>query len=185
MSNKTISMYALIAAQLLFYSSLSLSDNLLPTLCKSNEIAFLNSKLYKVKRDGLVDKNTEKILSLCADKEKEPFGKFIYRYGTIGNVEMEQIATDANKFGLSQQTDSDAHAGEISISFSKEKYNYVVKEGMGMNSSGIRLSVYKSGENILNLSHDTYNDYESRLVQINFDKPTSPIFKLVKPVEPW
>ena len=75
--------------------------------------------------------------------------------------------------------------GEISISFSKGKYNYVVKEGMGMNSSGIRLSVYKSGENILNLSHDAYNDYESRLVEINFDEPSSPVFKLVKPVEPW
>ena len=185
MSNKTTSMYAFIAAQFLFYSSISLSDNLLPTLCKPNEVAFINSKLYKVKHDGLVDKNTEKILSLCADKEKEPFGKFIYRYGAIGNVEMEQIATNANKFGLSQQADSDSHAGEIAISFSKGKYNYVVKEGLGMNSSGIRLSVYKSGENILNLSHDAYNDYESRLVEINFDEPSSPVFKLVKPVEPW
>ena len=184
MNKKSISMCAFIVAQLQFYSSLSLSDDSLPTLCKTNEIAFLNSKLYKVKHDGLVDRNTEKILSLCADKEKEPFGKFVYRYGATGNVEMEKIATNTDKFGLYVQFDSGSRAGEIAVSFSKGQYTYVVKEGMGMNSSGVRLSVYKSGENILNLSHDTYNDYESRLDQINFEG-ASPVFKVIKPIEPW
>ena len=70
LNNKTTSIYALIAAQLMTYSSLSISNDLLPTHCKSNEVAFLNSKMYKVKPDGLVDKKTEKILSLCANKLK-------------------------------------------------------------------------------------------------------------------
>ena len=123
--------------------------------------------------------------ALLRNKEKEPFGKFIYRYGALGNVELEQTATANNKFGLSQQSDSGSHTGEISISFSKGEYVYVVKEGLGMNGSGIRLSVYKSGVNVLNFSHDTYNDYESNLLSINFYKLSSPIFKLVEPVEPW
>lgn len=168
---------ALIVTTLISYSSLSQSNDVLPTHCKSDEFSYLNAIMHKD-----LSNDAGKILSLCADKKEEPIGKLVYRYGAIGKVEMEQVATNANKFGLSTQSDSGSHAGLISISFGKEEYIYEVSEGMGM-TTGIRLSVYHSGNQILGLVSNDY--YESVMVTINFEKASSPIFKIANPLVLW
>jgi hypothetical protein len=181
LNNDSISIIALLATALVFYSPLSHPDTL-PTHCNSGEFAYLNAKMYREIK-GELGNDTGKILSLCADKSEEPFGKFIYRYGAIGKVEMEQIATTSDKFGLSTQSDNDSHAGAASISFSKGKYIYEVSEAMGMAGFGVRLSVYEAGKPILSLI--SAHHYEPGIIRINFDKASSSIFKLVKSVNPW
>lgn len=162
--------------------SIARADGLRPSHCKSNEFVFLNAKMYESVEGSYLGADTGKILSLCADKITEPFGKFIYRYGAIGRIEMEQVATYSNKFALSRQSDADAHAGQISISFTKKEYIYEVNEGMGM-MTGIRLYIDKSGKRILSLISDHH--FESEMININFDKASSPIFKVVNPIHPW
>jgi len=161
------------------------SNEAIPTHCKQNEFAFLNAKIHLVETgqaDTKTQKNkTEKILSLCADGDKEPLTIISYRFGVIGKIEIEMDASVKNKAGLSTQSDNGAHAGLISIQFNKGPYTYEVSEGMGM-TSGVRLNVYKSRKNILDIQSDVF---ESEMIKINFDKVSSPIFKLVKPIAPW
>lgn len=183
MNNNSTLIASLIATSLICYSTSSQSNDALPTHCRSDEIAYVNAKMYE-EVEGHLGYDTGKILSLCADKTKEPLGKFVYRFGVIGKVEMEQVASIANKFGLSTQSDSGSHAGQISLSFSKGGHVYEVSEGMGMNTAGIRLSVYQSGKQILRLASNN-NNYESVMVTINFEKASSKIFKIVKPIDPW
>ena len=70
-----------------------------PTHCQAGEVAFLNAKIGKFDQQNNLTQSG-KILSLCADKPKEPFGKFVYRFGAIGHVEIEQVATPLNHLNL-------------------------------------------------------------------------------------
>lgn len=167
-----------------FCCSIASANELNPTHCKSNELVLLNARMYyEVERfySG-IEANTGKTLSLCADKLTEPLGKLVYRYGRIGSVEMEKVATYSDKFGLSRQSDPDSHAGLISISFTNMEYSFEISEGMGM-ANGITLYVDRSGKRILSLISD--NNFESNMININFEKASSPIFKVVEPMHPW
>lgn len=181
MNRRRTFLIPLVAASVFFASPLSYANGL-SAHCKSKEVVYLNARMYRENK-GALGNDTGKILSLCADKNQEPFTKFVYRYGAIGNVEMEEVATPANRFGLSWQSDPDVHAGEQSISFKREKYIYEVSEGMGMAAFGIRLTVYKSGKPILCLISGT--DYDRSTTEINFDTASSPVFKGVKPLKSW
>lgn len=136
-NNNWLAITALALNVLVALPSQAQSGDATPTLCNSKEFTVLSAKML---RDGNVDEGTavEKILSLCADQDKEPFRKFVYRYGAVGNIELEQIASAESKFGLSRQSDGDAHSRLLAISFSKHKYAYEVGEGVGM-TSGVRL----------------------------------------------
>ncbi|MBS1157996.1 MAG: hypothetical protein H6R15_415 [Proteobacteria bacterium] len=49
-------------------------------------------------------------------------------------------------------------------------------------TTGIRLNIYKSRKPIANYESD---EYESRLVEINYDKASSPIFRHSTPFLEW
>lgn len=181
MRKYSILLYRLLTILFILYTDLSWSNEALPTHCKSDEFTYLTTKMHK-EGDRNIQSDAEKYLSLCSDKEEEPFGKFVYRYGKIGKVEMEQVATNTNKFGLSTQSDSGSNTGLISISFSKGEYIYEVSEGIGM-ATRVHLLVYRAGKPILNLVSDY--DYESNLIKINYTKASSSIFKIIKPIDPW
>lgn len=80
-----------------------------------------------------------------------------------------------------QRIVSGSHAGLVTIRFYMKPYEYEVGEGMGM-TSGIRLSVYKDRRRIAYFDSHTE---KSQMVNINFDRPSSPTFKLVNPIESW
>jgi hypothetical protein len=175
----------LLAAGLLLSSPATRADQALPTHCKQSEFSFLDARIHLDKASNPDARTsagkTEKILSLCADSRKEPLTRLVYRFGAIGDVEIELIAAAENKAGLSTQSDSDSHAGLISIAFHRGPYTYEVGEGMGM-TSGVRLIVQKSGKLLLDVRSDVY---ESELIHLNFDKASSPVFRIAKPMLPW
>jgi hypothetical protein len=173
---------AMITPFFLIFCSAARADDLGQSHCKPSEHTFLHARMVKAVEGTYLGDDTGKTLSLCADTKSEPIGKLVYRYGAIGRVEMEQIATRSHKFWLSTMSDPDAHAGEILISFSHNKIVYEVGEGMGM-KHGVFLYVYKGRDRILNLISEDL--YESDMSSLNLDKAASPIFKIVKPLHPW
>ena len=62
-----------------------------PTHCKQDEFSLLNAKMGKMQKDKFI--SNDKILSLCTDKQNEPYGTLSYRYGKLGEVEIDQIAS--------------------------------------------------------------------------------------------
>jgi hypothetical protein len=181
MNNLLVSKVGSISIALSVWTSVSHASEI-PTHCKSDEHVVLTAKLFR-EVGGQLGDDTGKILSLCADRSEEPLGKLIYRFGAIEKVEMERVATTSQKFGLSQQSDAGAHAGERSISFRQGRYVYQVSEALGMAAFGVRLYVYESNNPILTLLSAGY--HEGSMMSIDFDKASSPIFKIVKPINPW
>ena len=147
-----------------------------PTLCQTGEFAFLNARLEKFEKQGKGYnlKQTGKIVSLCADKPKEPFSKFVYRFGTIGNVEMEQVATSNARFGIYNRSTT-PKTGENIFSFTNGNFNYYVAEATGM-GSGISVMAYKSDKRIASYFSGNDNEYQSNLEEVDFDKARSPVF---------
>lgn len=145
-----------------------------PTHCQPGEFAHINAKMGSFDKSNKLVKNG-KILSLCADKAKEPFGQFTYRFGPIGKVELEQVATPKDKFSVSSRS-AGPRMGEDIIYFSKGDYNYYVVEATGM-GSGIFLYVYKSGKKIVDQfsGNDMDEEYQSNQL-VNLDKASSPVF---------
>jgi hypothetical protein len=153
--------------------------------CKTGEVVFLNAKMHPVESNKSEretgKEGPEKLLSLCSDRDTEPLLKLYYRFGVAGKAEIELVASSQKKAGIFRQFDSGSHAGLVTIRFYMKPYEYEVSEGMGM-TSGIRLTVYKNRKRIAYFESHTE---ESQMVNIDFDRPSSPIFKLVNPIEPW
>jgi hypothetical protein len=145
-----------------------------PSHCQPGEFAHLNAKMGSFDLKTNLIKNG-KILSLCADKAKEPFGKFIYRYGAIGNVELEQIATPQDKFFVFSRS-LGPRMGEDIIYFTKGEYSFYISEATGM-GSGIGLYAFKSGKKILDLfsGNDQDSDFQANGL-VNPEKASSPVF---------
>ena len=157
-----------------------------PTHCASNEFAYLNARMANSESDSrgyFLNKKNGNILSICADKDKEPFGKVFYRYGAIGKVEMEKIATRSDKFSIFSRSTS-PHTGQNLMFFKSGQYEYCVFEATAQ-GSGIGLIVLKSRLQILNLfSGNEYGiDFQSGMIEINFGPARSPIFQYVEPLD--
>lgn len=190
MNNKSKFISVIVASFLISYSSFAQSTSDIPTLCKATEFPYLNAQMQKIQYHDKAHQDkgyklvkTGKILSLCADKNKEPFGKFVYRYGAIGKIEMESVATETYKFNIYEGSTT-PHTGENVFFFSKEKYNYYVTEATGQ-GSGISLTIFNSGKRILDLfsGNDRGSDYESGMLDVDFGKASSPIFEFKEPVD--
>lgn len=149
-----------------------------PSLCHPDEHAVLNAKMGKFAKQGkgYELKQTGKIISLCADKPREPFGRLVYRFGTVSNTEMEQVATPSDRFGIYSRSTS-PKTGENIISFRKGPFNYYVTEATGM-GSGISVMVFQSGKRIANYfsGNDNKNEFQSNLEVVDFEKNSSPVF---------
>lgn len=155
-----------------------------PTHCKTNEYVHLNARMASDETDvnghHLNNKN-KKILSICTDKDKEPFSRVIYRYGEIGNIELEKTATATNRFYLYENAEG-PHTGEDIIFFKNNGYTYYVIKATGQ-GNGVSLLVYKSKKLMLNLFSGTGDgsDFEYGVAEINVNKNSSPVFSIKTP----
>ena len=149
-----------------------------PTHCKQDEFSLLNAKMGKMQKDKFI--SNDKILSLCTDKKNEPYGSLAYRYGKLGNIEIENIATTKSKLFIYYEPTS-AKTSDNLFWFKKGNYQYVVSNCMGMCVTGIYLYVFQNGKKIAELVSPDSELYESNLSNINMEKIKSPIFKIEYP----
>jgi hypothetical protein len=154
-------------------SALAQSNSTFPTHCTPEEFAFLNAKFDHL--TGGTPIENPKLLSLCADKPDEPFGRFTYRYGTLGKVELEHVGTATDKFLIHNRATTN-RTGEFIFGFSKGAFTYYVVEHSGM-ARGVSVLVLKSGKKVSELySGLDWAAYETNLAHIEFDKASSPVF---------
>jgi len=155
-----------------------------PTHCASDEFAYLNAKMSRVDHDEkgqtVLTKNG-KVLSLCADKASEPYGRFTYRYGAIGNVEMERSASGRNKFRIYSRSSS-PHTGEDLVFFSVGKLTYYVTKATAQ-GNGVSLHVLESRRRIVYLYSGPHLgiDFEFGPAGVNFYRSASPLFYIQEP----
>lgn len=174
----------LLALLFLFAIYPAQADSGVPTHCKENEVSIVNAWMGKAipTSGGWVHSPKGKILSLCADTKTEPFGKVVYRYGKIQNVELSVTATPEKPFQIfTHQTTR--HTGEDLVYFNQGQYTYAIAIATGM-GSGISLNVYQ-GKKLIS-SHFSGNnegsDYELGPAEIDFYKGAhSPVFLYQKP----
>ena len=169
MTSVRTNVFALSLAVSCVSGTYALANESIPSHCKENEVAFLNARFES------------KIASLCSDKKSEPLKKMAYRYGAIGKIEINLVASPQNKAGVVLQSDSASHTGLASVRFYNFPYAYEVSEGLGM-TTGVRLTIYKNKKPIASFKSE---EYESRLVEINFDKVSSSIFQRTSPLQSW
>ncbi|TBR45117.1 hypothetical protein CBF23_001055 [Marinomonas agarivorans] len=132
--------------------------------CHSHETAYLNANMKKVIRDpSFAYQPTGKVLSICFTDSEADAPMIVYRYGKIGNVEFEKIATPVAPFYYYHFT-LYPQASKVNTSvlfFSNGKFNYYVGQALGM-GSGISLSVYRDGKQLVELfsGNDKGIDYD-------------------------
>ena len=157
-------------------------ESIFPTHCKQSEFSYLNAKMAKIVYSPHrydLEKNG-KILSICTDKKIEPFSMVAYRYGIIGKVELEEIATENKKFKI---FDIYTHpVGNNIIYFTKGDFTYYVSEATAQ-GHGVSLFVFKSNKEVLKLfsGNDSGIDYESGLIDFNFEKSQSSVLIRQRP----
>lgn len=186
MKNRSFLIVAMFACFVIATPAFSTSNSELETHCTSDEFAYLNAKMAKVHQQakgGYSLEKNGKTLSICTGSASEPFSKVVYRYGAIGKVEMEQVATKEQKFNIYSLSTS-SRTGEDLIFFSKEEYTYYVSNAIGQ-GSGVGLRVFKSGRQLANLfsGNEQNVDFESELVALNFEKASSPVLIRKKPAD--
>lgn len=151
----------------LLMSSISLAalaqQSSVPSHCSANETVFLTAKMKRINQSskGITYTDTGKIVSLCADRAKDPIGKLTYRFGPIGKVELEHIASPSSKLG-NASIQSAPRVSEDFYFFSKGNFTYyiVVAGGMG---SGVSLLVFNGNKRIVNLFSGTEESSDFRL----------------------
>lgn len=156
----------------------------LPTHCASDEFAYLNATMGHISHDAkgqMVLTKNGKVLSLCADRANEPYGKFTYRYGAVGNVELERSASVKNKFSTYGRSTS-PRTGENIFFFSIGINTYYVTEATGQ-GNGVSLYVFKSGKPLAYLFSGTVlgTDFELGPAAASAGSAGSPVFRIQQP----
>jgi hypothetical protein len=173
--------HAAVLASLICSSSWAQQPENVASHCKKEEFAYLNANMSKIHdRNGGYDLiKTGKVLSICTDRQSEPFHSVAYRFGSVGKIEMERIATPSSKFRIFTRQTS-PHTGENIIFFTSGPYTYCVSEALGQ-GNGIGLTVFKSGQQVLDLFSGTESgiDFESGMIDVDFDfsSARSPVFQ--------
>lgn len=146
-----------------------------PSHCKPDEYVYLNAKMGPKTQ-------TRKVLSLCTDSAKEPLGKLVYRFGALGKVELEQVATNARPFQIFTRSPV-PKVGQNIFAFTQQGYTYYVVEAFAM-GSGISLMVFHKGKKIVDLfsGNDMGVDYESGMIELNFEAASSPVLQKKAPL---
>lgn len=161
----------------------------LRSLCRSGEFTYLTASLAGVvhpKGGGyqLLPKQG-KLVSLCADKPKEPFNKLVYRFGTAGKVELEQVATRQAPFAVYTRSTT-PRTGENIFFFTRSGYTYYVLEATGM-GSGVSLMAFHQGKRILEMfsGNEPGVDFEGGQLELDFTTPRSPVLQRKAPLHKW
>ena len=154
-----------------------------PTHCQPGEYSVTNAWMGPVQATDGGWKNTRegKLLSLCADKPSEPFGKLAYRYGAPGQVEFEAVASPAKKFFVFNRQTTPHTADDI-VFFSSGNYTYYVAIAGGQ-GHGVSLRVYRGQKLVLDRfsGNNEDDDYTLGPAEINYAGTASPIFKGKEP----
>ncbi len=126
---------------------------------------------------GTVFRKTGKVLSICSDRPTAPFTTLIYRFGVIGNVELERVANKSSPF-YGVERGGSPHAGEDILFFRIGQYTYCVSEATGQ-GSGISLTVLKGGQEVVSLfsGNSRGTDYETGLLDLSFGSNKSPAIR--------
>lgn len=155
----------------------------MPTHCKSDEYSVTNAWMGPIKATEGGWKNTKegKLLSLCVDKQIEPFEKLSYRYGVPGHVEFEAAATEAKKFFVFSRPTS-PHTGDDIVFFSNGNHVYYVTIAGGQ-GHGVSLRVYRGKKLIFDRfsgNHEN-DDYSVGPAEVNYSGTGSRILELKEP----
>ncbi|QCB48794.1 hypothetical protein E5678_17565 [Hydrogenophaga sp. PAMC20947] len=135
----------------------------------------------RMTKPGWILRSTGKVLSICSDSQTEPFNLVSYRFGPIGKVEFERVATKSSPFYVFERGDS-PHTGEAIIFFSAGPYTYCVSESLGQ-GSGISLTVLKNMKEVASFfsGNDRGVDYEAGLIDLSFTERKSPALRMFAP----
>jgi hypothetical protein len=158
---------------------------LLPNLCFAeshclpSETILLNAAIGKVdKKTSDLQKNG-KTISLCVDKKKEPFTQLTYRFGKIGNIELEEIFNAKKPISLEIQAEgygNDQYSYNYIFSFTRGPIKYEVSKAVGYMQDTIgKLKVTQNDKNLANFGFEIESE---DLFLIDTKKPKSKIFKL-------
>ena len=171
---------------LVFASAAILSSPALATSshCKSGEFDLLSAELSSKNQKSGALKNNGKVVSLCADRAKEPFSSVAYRFGKVGAVELEKVATPQNVFFISNEM-TGPRMGQNIVHFNSGDITYYVVEGTGM-ARGVGLYVFRSGKILAEMLSDMEEgrDFTSNLGEVDFEKAKSQVFKIKKAKDP-
>jgi hypothetical protein len=143
--------------------------------CTKSEFIILTAKMGKLEKDKFIPNG--KYLSLCSDTKKEPFSKFTYKYGKIGAIELEVVATPTSKFNLHHEMTGPRMSDNI-VWFTRGNTTYLINEAMGM-TSGVWLYVYQGKKKIAEITSGLSNEnYDSDLGNVDMNKAKSPVFEI-------
>jgi hypothetical protein len=155
--------------------SISANAQKIESHCAKSETTILTSKMGKMEKDKFIPNG--KYLSFCSDAKKEPFTKFTYRYGKIGAIELEVVATPTSKFNLHHEMTGPRMSDNV-VWFNKGNTTYLVNEAMGM-ASGVWVYVYQGKKKIAEISSGFGSEnYYSDLGMIDMTKAKSPVFEI-------
>lgn len=167
---------------LVFASAAILSSPALATSshCKSGEFDLLSAELSSKNQKSGALKNNGKVVSLCADRAKEPFSSVAYRFGKIGSVELEKVATPQNVFFISNEM-TGPRMGQNIVHFNSGDITYYVVQGTGM-ARGVGLYVFRSGKILAEMLSDMEEgrDFKSNLGELILKKQNHKFSKLRK-----
>lgn len=156
----------------------------IPTLCAINEVSIVDAWMGHTyaTQDGWRNKRDGKLLSLCTDREQEPFDRLVYRYGVPGTIDLEVGATKEAKFKFDFIT-SGPQTFENIIFFSKDGFTYYISIADGQ-GSGVRLAVFKGRKRVFNrFSGNTSDDFSLGVATMDFaESRGSSILKRAKPL---
>jgi hypothetical protein len=153
----------------------------------ADEFAVVNASLGRVDYEQsrtanhLVIERNGKVLSVCADRPHEPFGRLVYRYGPIDHIELERAASSKRKFGINSRSTT-PHTGDDIVFFSAGTLTYYVAIATGQ-GSGVSLLVFDGKKKIVDLfsGNDCGSDFELGPAEMNFDQAMSPIVQSKEP----
>lgn len=158
-----------------------------PTHCKPGEHSVVNARMGRTSKTGQHEKNG-KIMSLCASSTAEPFSSLAYRYGPLGKVEIERLATPKDRFKVFSRS-TGPRMGEDIVHFSSGSFNYYVVIAQGM-TRGVTIHVFQNGKPVAELfSGIEDSDYAEGPAAIQSlggsprDKAKSPILVIQEPTD--
>lgn len=155
-----------------------------PSHCSYHEHAIVNAWMGKTVATDSGYKNTRqgKVLSLCADQAREPFGRVSYRYGLPGKVEMNVDATAQAPFTIANFS-TGPHTGMDVVGIYQGEFSYYVAINGGQ-ASGVELTVFKGQKKLVEHFSGNHEGEDFQLgdaeIDLSGNKARSPVLKMGK-----
>jgi hypothetical protein len=169
--NHMIVKYFTLFAFFLAINTVSAQSTSIQTHCTADEKKLLNANMQSVVHTK--GKPNGKVLSLCADRDEPPFSRIVYRYGKIGVVELEHVATANSKMGFdrafSLRPGGGTDEGNV-LWFQRGSITYAITVCTRGCIGSLDLTVHKGEKLLARLTpHEEYFDV---LTYIDFEIPS-------------